>query len=165
MSTHTDGAPSGRVDQNFVRRVEEIASFRSERGRFPSSRSDVLPERVLGRWLSNVRTTHRGKIGKGPHLSPQRVQVLNDLIPGWNDVTPGQIADEKTFRERLDKVAEFRRANGRMPASGTNEADGLGGWLSRVKGASRGKGNMAWNPSRQKMIADILPGWLEGDAS
>lgn len=152
----------GRTDQRFSRRVTEIADFRRDEGRFPSSRSDDTQERVLGRWLSNVRTTHRGNTGKGPQLNPGRLHILDALIPGWADVTPGQVADDKTFRERLDRVAAFREKEGRLPASGTGEAGGLGAWLSRVRSASTGKGNMAWNDERRRLVSEILPGWLEG---
>lgn len=158
---HSTPEPS-RADRSFLRRVHEIADFRSAHGRFPSSRADAVDERILGRWLSNVRTTHRGKTGKGPALNEHRVEVLNELLPAWSDVTPGNVADDDIFRQRIATVAGFAQEHGRLPLTTSDECDGLGTWLTRVKAASRGRGNMAWNAAREQLVREALPGWLDG---
>lgn len=162
MSIHAEGANTKRADQNFRHRVEEIAAFRATHERFPSSRAQSTPERILGRWLSSVRTTHRGKAGKGPQVSAARVEILDELIPGWNEVAPGQVADDATFRDHLDQVVTYLAEHGHMPTFSSADGSALARWLSRVKGASKGRGNMAWTPEREKLISEKLPGWLSG---
>lgn len=163
MSPTTEPALPGRHDKNFVRRAEEIAAFRSVHGRFPRVRADNTAERLLGRWLSGVRTTHRGLIGKGPALTPERVRILDRVIPGWSQVTPGHVPNDALFHERLEKVAAFVAAHGRRPSSISDECEGLGRWLARVKSAWRGKGFMAWTPERARAVNEALPGWLDDD--
>lgn len=162
MST-PDTAPVRRIDQAFLARTKDIAGFRATHGHLPSGRAKDDRERILGRWLNNLRTTHRGNTGKGPTLNPVRVQLLDELLPGWSDALPGNVADDSTFLERLEKVAAFKVENGRLPASSSKECDGLGAWLTRVKSAAIGKGNMAWNPAREALVRQHLPGWLAGE--
>ncbi|AUG29472.1 MULTISPECIES: helicase associated domain-containing protein [Microbacterium] len=95
-------------------------------------------------------------------MGAARVEILDKLIPGWNDVAPGQVADDATFRDHLDQVVAYLAEHGHMPTFSSVDGSALARWLSRVKGASRGRGNMAWSPEREVLIREKLPGWLSG---
>lgn len=161
---HDPGEPTRDPDEKFRSRAAEIAAFRQTHGRFPAGRAVDPHERVLGRWLSNVRTTHRGNVGKGPSLNPKRIEILNELIAGWSDVTPGNVADDEAFTQRVLAAAAYRKEHGRLPTATDPSLDRLGGWLTRVRAAARGRSNMAWSPAREAIVKEHLPGWLEGDA-
>lgn len=160
MST-TPNQPT-RADAAFAARAQEIADFRVAHGKFPAGRSTDNRERILGRWLSNIRTTHRGNTGKGPTLNPERIALLSELLPGWDQTIPGNLADDTLFEQRLRTVAAFVHDHGRMPRTTTTECENLGAWLTRVRSAANGRGNMAWTADRARLVEEILPGWLHG---
>lgn len=157
--THTTPDP----DAAFRARAERIAQFREDHdGAFPRTRSTDHTERVLGGWISNLRTSSRGKIGKGPNLTDSRRQILDEVLPGWDAVRPGNLPDEELFADRIRAAAAYKQEHGRYPSSGPNDETGLGAFLMRVRTASNGHGNLAWNKERQKLVRTLLPGWLEG---
>lgn len=146
----------------FQERVEQIARWRDTHGgALPSSRS-IGTERTLGAWLSSLRTTARGKNGRGAALTPARRALLDELLPGWADVQPHGAPNDEVFLARVEKIAAFRNVHGHLPRSGTDECDRLGLWLSQLGSASRGKGNLAWSEYRQRVLDERLPGWNGG---
>ncbi|THJ65656.1 hypothetical protein E8P82_11855 [Arthrobacter echini] len=80
------GTRKGNPEELWERRLEELRLFRAERGRFPRHEKARYPEeKILAVWLGRQRTWHR----KG-RLRPDRLQRLNQVVPGWNEVVLGR---------------------------------------------------------------------------
>jgi len=162
-NTHKQSdAKASRADRQFRARADEVAAFHTAHGRFPSGRSSDPAERLIGRWLSSVRTARRGKIGRGPTVTDARIALMSEIAPGWDAAVPGNVANDGLFSARLATVAAFMAEHERTPRVGTDEADGLGAWLGRLRAAANGTGNMAWNDDRARLVEEALPGWLNG---
>lgn len=148
-------------DEFFAERVKQIAAWRERYdGRLPTPRGHREDEVVLGRWLAELRQTARGGPARGAALSPERRAIVDELLPGWNDVQAQGKPNETRFAERVEKIAAFRRAHGRLPVSTSDECGGLGRWLGRMRTAANGgAGNFAWTSYRERTLNEELPGW------
>lgn len=141
----------------FRARAQEVADFRRDHERFPRARANNAEERHLAQWLARVRAAARGKDQRFGNLSPEGSAVLDQLVPGWNEVIPGHRPNDAVFTAKLRKVAAFHAAHGRYP----RHDDRLGFWLRRIRHASSGaKGTMAWTAERERLVNEILPGFL-----
>ncbi|WP_187393385.1 helicase associated domain-containing protein [Arthrobacter echini] len=80
------GTRKGNPEELWARRLEELQLFRAEKNRFPRhEKARYSEEKVLAVWLGRQRTWHR----KG-RLRPDRLQRLNQVVPGWNKTALGR---------------------------------------------------------------------------
>lgn len=66
----------------FEHNVNELASFHSTIGRWPSSSSQDADEKRLGAFLSNQRAR-----GRSSAMSAERLELLDTVAPGWAGAT------------------------------------------------------------------------------
>lgn len=76
------------VQETWERTVQEIATFRSRRGRLPAYSSPEDSERRHSRWLADFR--------QGGNLTPEREAYLEKHLPGWR--ADGRFLEARTRR-------------------------------------------------------------------
>ena len=66
--------------------------------------------------------------------------------------------DKRSFENRLDEYAAFRKADGRDPSvdADAQGEKGVGSWLSRQRAAGR-RGTLA--PEKVSAMDKVSPGW------
>lgn len=85
------GTRKGNPEELWARCLEELRQFRAEKNRFPRHEKARYPEeKVLAVWLGRQRTWHRKD-----RLRPDRLQRLEQVVPGWNETILGRARSVK----------------------------------------------------------------------
>ncbi|MHB8318065.1 MAG: hypothetical protein ACYDEP_02365 [Acidimicrobiales bacterium] len=142
----------------FKSNVEQLAAWVEANGRWPRGRAVDQTEKRLAKFLSNTRTTARGKGGENQTFTPERRAYLDEVLPGW-----AGDRSLRVFRRNVDELAAWKKTNGRWPRGKVVDQTEkrLAKFLDNTRTAARGKGNQSYTftPERRAYIDEMLPGW------
>ena len=144
-----------RRQTHWADRLAQLGVFRTENGRWPSTRSEDPEERGLAAWLNTQRMEYRAG-----RLSIERQQALRSTgVKGFN------LAIGNTFDEywliRLNQVRDFRASQGRWPSRSSKDPDELqqANWMNNQRADYRGGKLPGWR--RQALLdagVELSPG-------
>jgi hypothetical protein len=149
------------IRRTFEERVNAVAAFRAENGRFPILRqqeTERVDENRDAAWLYTQRAADH---------SAEHLTMLNAMLPGWNPNS--DVTAHETWLSYAHRVQAFAGSNSRWPRKDASPriplADGehtLGVWLvnqrSLMNKGHRTKGKLM-GPERVNLLDGIIPGW------
>ncbi|MCL4413875.1 MAG: hypothetical protein M1522_03880, partial [Actinobacteria bacterium] len=145
-------------DQVFEDKVRILAEWVKANERMPSQISKDTNERRLRGFLSYCRQAANGTGSGANTFTPDRQAMLDRYVPGWNDVV-----HKTSFEDRVHILAEWVKANGRMPSQSANDPAEykLGVFLGSCRQSSHGKGRSAqtFTPERRTLLDRHVLGW------
>lgn len=154
--------PDHRGDRAFRDRAEDYAGFVELHGRCPSYRKTDRVERSLADWIQRVRSNAKGK-SRDLTWTPERQQILDELIPDWEKLQRPTGSDVDRFILRARECATFVAQHDRWPVKDTTDSTerSLAVWLVAARAARRGNpsAHMAWSTQREELLDKLLPGW------
>jgi hypothetical protein len=136
-------------------RLDQLAAFVQETGRYPSRSSGDAEERTLAGWLQR----RRREAADGT-LAPVYLQGLA-VLPGWQG-TPRAVADEARWQDRLTALSEYLASGQDWPrhkATVTGLEHELGVWL-HIQRFKHRRGEL--DPARAQALDAAVPGWRTG---
>jgi hypothetical protein len=141
--------------------TEALASFviwlSANSAQRPSKHSSDSSERSIANWLSTQRIQSRGKGKQGHRLTPERIKMLDDAAPWWNDQVDG-------WTEALAAFVFWLAAHpGQKPKKNSVDSAerGIAQWFRDQRTQARGKGPKAhlMTPERRALLDTQAPGW------
>lgn len=131
-------------DDFWHERLDSVAAFVVERGRFPVGKSTDADERKNGIWLQVYRAN--------PHkLDAAKLALMDERIPGWNRTL------EDVWNHNLEQCVSIHSAEGRFPSVAKNsspEEKAAGFWLFAQR-----RRMIKLTPRRLETLDARLPGW------
>ena len=142
------------LDSIWEEKRQNVINFVKENNKFPSVHSINHEEKSLGYWITNQRTSYKGK-GRCK-MTKKRIKLLEE-IPGW----VWEIDLDSVWEEKRQKVINFVKEKTSFPNrySTNKEEKYLGGWISKQKESYKGKGGYSITDERIKLLEEI-PGWV-----
>ncbi|KRE67751.1 hypothetical protein ASG92_14045 [Arthrobacter sp. Soil736] len=144
-----------RPTAHAAERVQQLAAFVQETGRYPSRSSGNVSERTLAEWLQRRR--REAAVGT---LAPALREGLG-VLPEWRGV-PRAVADEARWQDQLAALAAYRASGQDWPrhkATVTGEEHELGVWLHTQRFMLR-RGDLA--SAKVEPLDAAVPGWRTG---
>ena len=128
---------SNKLNDKFYHKLDGIKVFFDKHGFYPRELSSDDNERYLA---NCIRAKRSCKAGKGHCVWDDRYLTYAIKIGLPEDIFDSQ---DKTYREQLDLVSKFYKANGRLPFG--NKAD-RGYWLASVRYSNKlvGYSRFSW---------------------
>lgn len=131
-------------DDIWAARVEQVAVFASENGRYPAANAKDDQERKLAAWLRSQPT-------KKIPLTALQLATLNERLPGWNRT------NDDVWNDNLEAVRAFLIEHKRFPIRSTSKPAaecGAARWLYDQR-------RKKITPSREALLNERIPGWRE----
>lgn len=143
-------------DARFRARVDQIVAFRRRHGRFPTryAKNDT-DERSLAYFLQRIRQSDRGKTTDVP-LSPERIAMLNDVLPGWR----GRGA-HYSMDQNIARLGAFVDERGHLPRHQPEDETerALSIFAARARAIAAGRARGAFTATQLQLLDDTAPGW------
>ena len=135
-------SPSIKQEKNN-QKIQEIAAFYRDNGKYPSTISTIESEKQLGWWLRNKRQTYMGRGTYGKYEGEEQYGISLGLPNDW--LKPQIITTKEEHYDKIRKLAAFYRDNGKYPStSSTIESEmQLGRWLAGKRQAYQGRSAVA----------------------
>lgn len=140
------------LDDEWLRRFEQIRAFRKEHRRLPGVLKANGHDRRLYDWL----IWQRRALSAGT-LQPRRRRLLNRHLPGWAGAQT--VPKHRPWMENFEQTLDYYNAHGAIPTSAKGvspERERMSAWLNGQRAKAR-KGGLS--PERKQLLDDAFPGW------
>jgi len=122
---------TGKGEQ-WVRRYHELKAYKEANGHcnVPKRYAD---NPALGTWVSNQRSLRRIMLeGKPSHMTPDRIQLLEDLGFDWHPPAGPNAKQEEQWRQRCRELEAYKAEFGhcRVPTKNFPSNPALGQWVN-----------------------------------
>lgn len=144
------------TDDRFELTVAECARYVARHGKMPTRHTPDADDRSLGLFLQRIRQADRGTT-KDIVLTPERIAVLDEVLPGWRGRGARRDVDEQ-----IREIAAFVKRHKQYPHNRAviDEAEPrLYRILNHLRRAAEGKGNVALTPERRQLLDTLIPDW------
>jgi hypothetical protein len=135
-------SPTIKQEKNN-QKIQEIAAFYRDNGKYPSTISTIESEKQLGSWLRNKRQAYMGRGRYGKYEGEEQYGISLGLPNDWLKIQI--IVSKEEHYDKIRKLAAFYRDNGKYPSTtSTIESERqLGIWLIKKRQAYMGRGSGA----------------------
>jgi hypothetical protein len=151
-----------KLQEKNNQKIQEIASFYRDSGKYPSIGSKIESENQLGRWLADKRQIYLGRGTYAKYEGEEEYGISLGLPNDW--LKPQIITTKEEHYDKIRKLAAFYRDNGKYPSvrSKIESEKQLKNWLSSKRQAYQGRGAVAkYEGEKEYGISLGLPNdWL-----
>ena len=158
-------SPSIKQEKNN-QKIQEIAAFYRDNGKYPSTTTTIESERQLGIWLIKKRQAYMGRgSGTAKHEGEGEYGISLGLPNDWLELQSTEEKLQERNNQKIRQLAVFYRDNGEYPSNvSTIESEKqLGSWLGSKRQAYQGRSAVAkYEGEEQYGISLGLPNdWLK----
>jgi superfamily II DNA/RNA helicase len=139
-------------EANAIETANQVVEWVRANKKTPRNHSKDPVEKKLGQWLSNIKSTKRGKGDNVLYPSVEKI-LIKALGENWWE----NVDREANAIETANQVVEWVSANLKTPSHGSKNLveKKFGIWLNRMRQAKKGNGNKLY-PSVEKILIEEL---------